>query len=266
MTSTFHQEHPDAVLARSPVPPKLVDTPHPWNRAPPKPIDKRRRYCSIKPRGAVLMGNATATQTTALPKNSVIRRVFRETSALLLPKSTVLPDTFDKIPGRRRDRLGPPRRHPPHAVRQLQAQGRRRPRRPAGATGSASRLGTAEALPALHQSSSLHRVQGSVHGRTVAGGGTHRLGPPSSGTPPDVVPDVHPGVRRQHQERLGRQPHPCAARGAAGAEASAQTEVRRMVLTPALLTRCAVRPGATFSVGRQLAGGDDLASARRARR
>lgn len=35
------------------------------------------------------MGNATATQTTALPRNSVIRRVFRETSALLLPKSTV---------------------------------------------------------------------------------------------------------------------------------------------------------------------------------
>lgn len=29
----------------------------------------------------------------------------------------------------------------------------------------------------LHQSSPLHRVQGSVHGRTVAGGGTHRLGP-----------------------------------------------------------------------------------------
>ncbi|MFE1013751.1 helicase associated domain-containing protein [Streptomyces sp. NPDC058794] len=49
MTSTFHQEHPDAALARTPVPPKLVDITHPWNRAPPKPIDKRRRYCSIEP-------------------------------------------------------------------------------------------------------------------------------------------------------------------------------------------------------------------------
>ncbi|MET9359092.1 hypothetical protein ABZY14_40270 [Streptomyces sp. NPDC006617] len=49
MTSTFHQEHSDAALARTPVPPKLVDITHPWNGAPPKPIDKRRRYCSIKP-------------------------------------------------------------------------------------------------------------------------------------------------------------------------------------------------------------------------
>ncbi|MFF7082217.1 tyrosine-type recombinase/integrase [Streptomyces lavendulae] len=49
MTSTFHQEHVDAALARTPVPPKLVDITHPWIRAPPKPIDKRRRYCSIKP-------------------------------------------------------------------------------------------------------------------------------------------------------------------------------------------------------------------------
>ena len=44
MTSTFHQEHVDAALARTPVPPKLVDITHPWNKAPPKPIDKRRRY------------------------------------------------------------------------------------------------------------------------------------------------------------------------------------------------------------------------------
>jgi hypothetical protein len=40
MTSTFHQEHVDAALARTLVPPKLVDITHPWNRAPPKPIDK----------------------------------------------------------------------------------------------------------------------------------------------------------------------------------------------------------------------------------
>lgn len=36
MTSAFHQEHPDAALTRTP--------------APPKPLAKRRRYCSIKPR------------------------------------------------------------------------------------------------------------------------------------------------------------------------------------------------------------------------
>ncbi|GGW96540.1 hypothetical protein GCM10010297_18030 [Streptomyces malachitofuscus] len=29
MTSTFHQEHPDAALARTPMPPKLVDITHP---------------------------------------------------------------------------------------------------------------------------------------------------------------------------------------------------------------------------------------------
>ncbi|MFJ5901952.1 hypothetical protein ACIQFZ_43105 [Streptomyces sp. NPDC093064] len=40
MTSTFQQEHPDAALARTPAPPKLVDITHPWVRAPPEPIDK----------------------------------------------------------------------------------------------------------------------------------------------------------------------------------------------------------------------------------
>ncbi|WP_159395945.1 hypothetical protein [Streptomyces sp. FXJ1.172] len=64
MTSTSHQEHPDAALARDPVPPKLINTTHPWNGAPPKLIDKRRHYCSIKPipaaRGAVHVAEATA--------------------------------------------------------------------------------------------------------------------------------------------------------------------------------------------------------------
>ncbi|WP_217507309.1 hypothetical protein, partial [Streptomyces lunaelactis] len=49
MTSTFRQEHPDAALARDLVPPKLINTTRPWNGVPPKPIDKRRHYCSIKP-------------------------------------------------------------------------------------------------------------------------------------------------------------------------------------------------------------------------
>ncbi|MFI7020864.1 hypothetical protein [Streptomyces sp. NPDC050164] len=40
MTSTFHQEHPDAALARDSVPPELANTTRPWNRAPPKPVDK----------------------------------------------------------------------------------------------------------------------------------------------------------------------------------------------------------------------------------
>ncbi|WP_333740507.1 hypothetical protein [Streptomyces sp. IBSBF 2806] len=40
MTSTFHQEHLDAALARTPVPPKLVDITRPWIRAPLKLIDK----------------------------------------------------------------------------------------------------------------------------------------------------------------------------------------------------------------------------------
>jgi len=40
MTSTFHQEHPDAALARDPVPPKSIDITRPWAGAPPKPIDK----------------------------------------------------------------------------------------------------------------------------------------------------------------------------------------------------------------------------------
>lgn len=39
MTSTFHQEHPDAALARGPVPPELVNTTLLWIGAPPKPID-----------------------------------------------------------------------------------------------------------------------------------------------------------------------------------------------------------------------------------
>jgi hypothetical protein len=49
MTSTFHQEHPDAALASNPVPPELINTTRPWNGVPPKLIEKRRRYCSIKP-------------------------------------------------------------------------------------------------------------------------------------------------------------------------------------------------------------------------
>ncbi|WP_330315626.1 hypothetical protein [Streptomyces platensis] len=40
MTSTFHQEHPDAALARATVPPKLINITRPWIEAPPKPIDK----------------------------------------------------------------------------------------------------------------------------------------------------------------------------------------------------------------------------------
>ncbi|MET7552139.1 hypothetical protein ABZS95_43040 [Streptomyces sp. NPDC005479] len=31
------------------MPPKLVEITYPWNSAPPKPIDKQRRCCSIKP-------------------------------------------------------------------------------------------------------------------------------------------------------------------------------------------------------------------------
>ncbi|MFI7359779.1 hypothetical protein ACIBTP_38335 [Streptomyces avidinii] len=67
MTSTFQQEHPDAALARTPAPPKLVDITHPWNRAPPKPIDKRRRYCSIRP------GPAAAALAAAERKAARIR-------------------------------------------------------------------------------------------------------------------------------------------------------------------------------------------------
>ncbi|MFG3023853.1 hypothetical protein ACGFZQ_35895 [Streptomyces sp. NPDC048254] len=40
MTSTFHQKHLDAALARTSVPPKLVDITHPWIAVPPKLIDK----------------------------------------------------------------------------------------------------------------------------------------------------------------------------------------------------------------------------------
>lgn len=40
MTRTFHQEHPDAALARTPVPPELVNITRPWFWAPPKPVDK----------------------------------------------------------------------------------------------------------------------------------------------------------------------------------------------------------------------------------
>ncbi|MCZ1014109.1 hypothetical protein [Streptomyces noursei] len=40
MTSTFHQEHPDAALARDPVPPKLINITRPWFGVPPKLIDK----------------------------------------------------------------------------------------------------------------------------------------------------------------------------------------------------------------------------------
>ncbi|MBY8845552.1 GNAT family N-acetyltransferase [Streptomyces sp. SP2-10] len=39
-TSTFHQQHPDAALARDLVPPKLITITRPWIGAPPKPIDK----------------------------------------------------------------------------------------------------------------------------------------------------------------------------------------------------------------------------------
>ncbi|MFF2191235.1 hypothetical protein [Streptomyces sp. NPDC058155] len=49
MTSTFHQEHPDAALARTPVPPKLINITRPWIEVPPKPIDKRRHYCGSGP-------------------------------------------------------------------------------------------------------------------------------------------------------------------------------------------------------------------------
>ncbi|MFB6717882.1 MULTISPECIES: hypothetical protein [unclassified Streptomyces] len=40
MTSTFHQEHPDAVLARALVPPKLINITRPWFGVPPKLIEK----------------------------------------------------------------------------------------------------------------------------------------------------------------------------------------------------------------------------------
>ncbi|NUK26009.1 hypothetical protein [Streptomyces lunaelactis] len=40
MTSTFHEGHLVAALARTPAPPKLVDITHPWIRAPPKLINK----------------------------------------------------------------------------------------------------------------------------------------------------------------------------------------------------------------------------------
>lgn len=44
MTRTFHHEYPDAALARTPAPPKLVNITHPGNGAPPKPIDKRLHH------------------------------------------------------------------------------------------------------------------------------------------------------------------------------------------------------------------------------
>lgn len=40
MTRPFHQEHPDAALARELVPPKLINITRPWIWVPPKPIDK----------------------------------------------------------------------------------------------------------------------------------------------------------------------------------------------------------------------------------
>ncbi|MGV4988803.1 hypothetical protein ACVB8X_43300 [Streptomyces sp. NRAIS4] len=40
MTSTFHQEHPDAALARELVPPKLINITRPWIGAPRQSIDK----------------------------------------------------------------------------------------------------------------------------------------------------------------------------------------------------------------------------------
>ncbi|MFF1839929.1 hypothetical protein ACFVXE_38125 [Streptomyces sp. NPDC058231] len=49
MTSIFHQEHPDAALARAAMPPNLVNIARPWIGAPPKPIDKWRHHCSVKP-------------------------------------------------------------------------------------------------------------------------------------------------------------------------------------------------------------------------
>ncbi|NEB96504.1 MULTISPECIES: hypothetical protein [Streptomyces] len=40
MTRTFHQEHPDAALARTPAPPELINITGLWFWAPPKPVDK----------------------------------------------------------------------------------------------------------------------------------------------------------------------------------------------------------------------------------
>ncbi|MER7693962.1 hypothetical protein [Streptomyces sp. NPDC097610] len=40
MTSSFHQEHPDAALARDLVFPELINIARPWIEASPKPIDK----------------------------------------------------------------------------------------------------------------------------------------------------------------------------------------------------------------------------------
>ncbi|MFE3382946.1 hypothetical protein [Streptomyces anulatus] len=40
MTRTFHQEHPDAALARTPAPPELINITGLWLWAPPKPVDK----------------------------------------------------------------------------------------------------------------------------------------------------------------------------------------------------------------------------------
>jgi hypothetical protein len=37
------------VPSPAPTQPKLINTTRPWNGAPPKLIDKRRHYCSIKP-------------------------------------------------------------------------------------------------------------------------------------------------------------------------------------------------------------------------
>jgi len=44
LTSTFHQEHPDAALARTAVLSKLVNITRPWIGMPPKPINNRCRY------------------------------------------------------------------------------------------------------------------------------------------------------------------------------------------------------------------------------
>ncbi|GGQ19512.1 hypothetical protein GCM10010279_29120 [Streptomyces mutabilis] len=49
MTRTFHRQHPDAVLASTPLPSKLVNITRPWKRAPPKPVYNRRHDSCTKP-------------------------------------------------------------------------------------------------------------------------------------------------------------------------------------------------------------------------
>ncbi len=39
MTRAFHQEHPDAPVARTQVPSKLVNITRPWIWVPPKPVN-----------------------------------------------------------------------------------------------------------------------------------------------------------------------------------------------------------------------------------